>query len=74
MKNKKILVNIILTLLILLAIVLIHWQLGSNNIINLKVSTYIGVMVNLFCIISTITIEKKLNALVDNTLYLIVSV
>ncbi len=62
MKNKKILVNIILTLLILLAIVLIHWQLGSNNIINLKVSTYIGVMVNLFCIISTITIEKKLTS------------
>lgn len=62
MKNRKILVNIILTLLIILTVVIIHWQSESREIIDLKVATYMGVIVNLFCIISTIIVEKKITS------------
>lgn len=62
MKNRKVLLNIILTLLITLIVVIIHWQSKSSITVDLKIATYIGVTVNLFCIISNVIIEKKFTA------------
>lgn len=59
MKNRKVLLNIILTLLIILIVGIIHWQSKINVIVDLKMATYIGVTVNLFCIISNIIVERR---------------
>ena len=59
MKNKRILLNIILTLLITLIVIIIHWQSKSTITVDLKVATYMGITVNLFCIISNVIIERK---------------
>lgn len=61
MKNKKILINLIVTLIIFLIVFIFKWQYDSINI-TLKTATYLGVIVNIFCIISCYIIEKKMTS------------
>lgn len=61
-KNERVLLNIIFSFLIILLIVIIHWQYQSIEFVDLKMATYMGVAVNLFCIISNIIIERKFTA------------
>ena len=61
-KNERVILNIIFSFLIILVIVIIHWQYQSIEFVDLKMATYMGVAVNLFCIISNIIIERKFTA------------
>lgn len=61
MKNNKLVINLIATIIIFLIIFILKWQYDLINI-TLKKATYIGLIVNFFCIISCYKIEKRITS------------
>lgn len=61
MKNKKVSLNVIITILVWLIVFSIKYQYDSQNIeLNISIATIIGVLVNLYCVISILIIEKTI--------------
>ena len=60
--RNRILCNLIFTLLIWSIMLLIKHLYDMGNLeINLSISTIIGISVNLYCIFSSISLEKKVD-------------
>lgn len=64
MKNRnKILINVMLTIFVWLIIYIIRYQYQLRNIdISLKLITIIGMLINIYCIVSYVLIERKITS------------
>lgn len=63
MKKNLNIMNMTITIILWLIIFIVKWQYDMGNIdVDLKCATVIGVMVNIFCIASTVLIEKKITS------------
>ena len=63
MKNKKLSINIVVTMMIWTIVFFIKYQYDIKNVnISLENITFIGVIINMYCVLAMIIIERKITS------------